>query len=89
MFNPLPASVDLSSADKLCKQFGPRTSFLIWIQTVGHSDSVPERIFLKRRQQKCIKTTQHSRDKGMFKNNEAFYFMASHAHICLDFKDQT
>ena len=47
MFNPLPASVDLSSADKLCKQFGPRTSFLILIQTVGHSDSVPERIFLK------------------------------------------
>ena len=26
---------------------------------------------------------------GMFKNNEAFHFMASHAHVCLDFKDQT
>ena len=25
---------------------------------------------------------------GMFKNNEAFHFMASYAHICLDFKDQ-
>ena len=26
---------------------------------------------------------------GMFKNNEAFHFMASYAYICLDFKDQT
>ena len=26
---------------------------------------------------------------GMFKNNEAFHFMASHAHICLDFNEQT
>ena len=26
---------------------------------------------------------------GMFKNNEAFHFMASYAHICLNFKDQT
>ena len=26
---------------------------------------------------------------GMFKNNEAFHFMASYAHICIDFKDQT
>ena len=26
---------------------------------------------------------------GMFKNNEAFHFMASYAHFCLDFKDQT
>ena len=26
---------------------------------------------------------------GMFKNNEAFHFMASYAHVCLDFKDQT
>ena len=26
---------------------------------------------------------------GMFKNNEAFHFMASHAHICLDLKGQT
>ena len=26
---------------------------------------------------------------GMFKNNEAFHFMASHAQVCLDFKDQT
>ena len=26
---------------------------------------------------------------GMFKNNEAFHFMASHADVCLDFKDQT
>ena len=26
---------------------------------------------------------------GMFKNNEAVHFMASYAHICLDFKDQT
>ena len=25
---------------------------------------------------------------GMFKNNEAFHFMASHAHVCLDLKDQ-
>ena len=25
----------------------------------------------------------------MFKNNEAFHFMASYAHVCLDFKDQT
>ena len=24
---------------------------------------------------------------GMFKNNEAFHFMASYAHVCLDFKD--
>ena len=30
-----------------------------------------------------------SPDMGMFKNNEAFHFMASFAHICLDFKDQT
>ena len=28
-------------------------------------------------------------DMGMFKNNEAFHFMASYAHVCLDFKDQT
>ena len=26
---------------------------------------------------------------GMFKNNEAFHFLASYAHVCLDFKDQT
>ena len=28
---------------------------------------------------------------GMFKNNEAYHFLASHAHAwqCLDFKDQT
>ena len=26
---------------------------------------------------------------GMFKNNEAFHFIASYAHVCLDFKDQT
>ena len=26
---------------------------------------------------------------GMFKNNEAFRFMASYAYVCLDFKDQT
>ena len=26
---------------------------------------------------------------GMFKNNEAFHFKASYAHVCLDFKDQT
>ena len=26
---------------------------------------------------------------GMFKNNEAFHFMACYAHVCLDFKDQT
>ena len=28
-------------------------------------------------------------DLGMFKNNEAFHFMASYAHKCLDFKEQT
>ena len=33
----------------------------------------------------CLKLTY----LGMFKNNEAFHFMASHAHVCLDFKDQT
>ena len=27
--------------------------------------------------------------RGMFKNNEAFHFMASYAHNCLDFKEQT
>ena len=27
--------------------------------------------------------------KGMFKYSEAFHFMASYAHVCLDFKDQT
>ena len=26
---------------------------------------------------------------GMFKNNEAFHFMASFAQVCLDFKNQT
>ena len=26
---------------------------------------------------------------GMFKNNEAFHLKASHAHVCLDFNDQT
>ena len=26
---------------------------------------------------------------GMFKNNEAFHFIASYPHVCLDFKDQT
>ena len=40
------------SADNLCKEFVPRllpieTSILIWIQTVCHSDSVPERCFEK------------------------------------------
>ena len=37
------------SADNLRKQFGPRSgpemSVLTWVQTVRHSDSVPERIF--------------------------------------------
>ena len=27
--------------------------------------------------------------RGMFKNNEAFHFMACYAHVCLDFQDQT
>ena len=31
----------------------------------------------------------HQKNMGMFKNNEAFHFMASYAHNCLDFKDQT
>ena len=34
-----------SSADNLCKQFGPRC--LIWIQTVRHSDGINKRIFEK------------------------------------------
>ena len=29
------------------------------------------------------------KEVGMLKNNEAFHFMASYAHVCLDFKDQT
>ena len=40
----------VSSADSHCKQFGPRsglTSGLIWIQTVWHSDGIPERNFQK------------------------------------------
>ena len=40
----------VSSADSLCKQFGPwsnLTSGLIWIQTVYHSDGIPE-IFWKK-----------------------------------------
>ena len=40
---------NLLSADNLCKQSGPRSGptecQLIWIQTVGHSYSVPEIIF--------------------------------------------
>ena len=31
---------------------------------------------------------QTKTDVGMIKNNEAFHFMASYAHVCLDFKDQ-
>ena len=33
--------------DKFCKQFGPGSgpTGLIWIQTVRHSDDIPERIF--------------------------------------------
>ena len=31
--------------------------------------------------------TDHDLQLGRFKNNEAFHFMASHAHICLDFKE--
>ena len=34
----------VSSADNLCKQFGPRSD-LIWIKTVWHSDDIPERSF--------------------------------------------
>ena len=34
----------VSSVDYLSKHFGPRTLGLIWIQTVWHSDRVPERI---------------------------------------------
>ena len=42
----------VSSADNLCKQFGPRSGTtecrgLIWIQTVCDSDDIPEIIFRK------------------------------------------
>ena len=37
----------VSSADNLCKQFGPRSG-LIWIQAVGQSDGIPGRIFRKK-----------------------------------------
>ena len=37
----------LLSVDNFCKLFWPRTTVLSWIQTVWHSDSVPERIFEK------------------------------------------
>ena len=40
----------LLPADKICKQFGPRTSGLVWIRIVWHSDDtdgIPERIFEK------------------------------------------
>ena len=37
------------SADNLCKQFLPRTSVLISVETVGHSDSVSSgKKFLKK-----------------------------------------
>ena len=38
---------------------------------------------------KCSERLKQLSYVGMFKNNEAFHFMASYAHICLDFKDQT
>ena len=53
---PLAFQQLVASADNFCKQFGPKskqikpnlTSGLIWIQTVGHSDGIPEIIFRKR-----------------------------------------
>ena len=49
MFN---SGLLVSSADNLYKQFGHRsgpdkTSGLLWIQNVWHSDGIPERIFRK------------------------------------------
>ena len=45
--------LDVSSADNLCKQFGPRSgptkvSGLIWNWTVWHSEGSPERFFRKK-----------------------------------------
>ena len=36
-----------------------------------------------------MKRGTNKQKEDMFKNNEAFHFMASYAHICLDFMDQT
>ena len=56
----LPAET-LSSADYLCKQFGPRSgpTAWSWTQTVWHSDSLPERIFEKVNFVKSQQTTKN------------------------------
>ena len=39
------------SADNHGKQFGPRSGLTFWIQTVWHSDGIPERINFEIKQQ--------------------------------------
>ena len=34
------------SPENICKQFEPKMSSLIWIQTVWHSDGIPEKNLL-------------------------------------------
>ena len=57
LFNSFLATGNLLSADNLCKQLRPRMWVLIWIQTIWHSDNVPERIFEKVTFEKSQQTT--------------------------------
>ena len=75
VFSSLPASV---SFHNLCIQFGPRSG------PTKHRASSGTKLF-----DTDDNHERMSSNKGMFKNNEAFHFMASYAHVCLDFKDHT
>ena len=59
-------------------------------KSVSAADSDKGNFFSANRNKICLVfSSAEMLKKGMFKNNEAFHFMASNAHVCLNFKDQT
>ena len=70
LFNSFLATALFSSPNNLCKQFASRSglilSVFIWIQTIWHSDSIPEIFFWKSSfwkksaDNKAWKITQHA-----------------------------
>ena len=76
---PLTLCLPVLSADNLCKQFGPRSgltilSGLIWIQTIWHSDGIPEILknkwFIKKRSADDKK--KHAKIPSMQRVNSCF-----------------
>ena len=62
---PITLCLLVSSVDNLCKPFGPRLG-LIWIQTVWHSNDIPERIFRNSWLKKLKKNQQMTKKQEKF-----------------------